>query len=190
MCPDLMGSSGLELELDDRAAAEILDHAVAGDGALAIRDDRPSVVVTGIAPVRTSVLALPGLPAVDGRAVAAVQRPRGELAAMRVVGGRGLRERDEPAGAAIEAMGRPRPVTRPRLIGTRARDPQHRVEQRAGAELAERMDVHAVRLVDDDERVVIEHDRERVIFGNEAAGVGRELVAGANFVVDPADATG
>src|SRR3569833_2667603 len=105
MCPDLMGSSGLELELDDRAAAEILDHAVAGDGALAIRDDRPSVVVTGIAPEGTIDHALPGQPAFAGRAEATKQQHQSERAAELVGGGRGLRERDEAARTAIEAMG-------------------------------------------------------------------------------------
>src|SRR3569623_1498764 len=125
MCPDLMGSSGLEVEFDDRTAAQVLDDAVARDGALAIGDDRPSVVVTGIAPERTIDHALPCQPTFDGRAIAAVQGPQGELPAELVVGGRGLRERDEPARTAIEAVGRTRPVTRPRLIGTRVCDPQH-----------------------------------------------------------------
>ena len=129
----------------------------------------------------------------DERAIAALDRVGGKLPAHAVVDLRVLRDRDEPARGAIEAMQRTRTPRPPRLIVARAAVPEQRVEQRVLAMRAERMDVHARRLVADEQVVVLvaDHERERLgpqRDGRDRSGVDDDHVVGADRVRDPARA--
>ena len=158
--PDLVGATGLEVDLEQRGVAVGLDRLVVGDARLAGGDDGPAVLVLGV-PVDGRVDRAAGRVhlALHERVVGLVDRALLELPLERGVGALALRDHHEPCRPDVEAV-----HDALALVGPRGRDAEAGAGEAAddGRAGPPRRGVRrdADGLVDDHDVVVVEHDAQ------------------------------
>ena len=154
---DLVRASGLQPAAQQRRVAEALDHLVVGARGLARGHDRHRGAARRMATDRRVDGAAAGDVAARERQVLAAHAARLQLADEA-----GLRRErpghdQESAGLLVQPMD----DAGARHAGEGGRVVQQRVQQRSVPVAAARMDDEARRLVDDDQRLVLVHDRQR-----------------------------
>ncbi len=154
---DLVRAPGFEAALHERGGAEALDDVDVRARGLAGRDDGHLGALRRMAPDRRVDRRRAREVAEHDRDVLALDAARRQLPDEIDLRGPGLRDDHEPARVLVE----PVHDARARQRGQRGRVMQQRVLQRAVAVAAARMHDEAGRLVEDEERVVLVHDRER-----------------------------
>ncbi len=184
---DLMGAAGVQGDRKQGLVGSPLEDPPVRDRRFAGIDHGAPVVERGITTewcVESAGIADHGT--LDERVVLPSDRPAREQPTDRVVNRGSFGHGDEPVRGAVESVGRIRSPRGPRVTRPRTCVPQQRVDQRVPAVRADGVDVHAGRLVADDEIVILVRDGDRVVErhqrildrADEAHDVTREYLVG------------